>query len=103
MAVTRRYQMLEACTLLLSAVEHRVVQYWQSCPGIMLLIATCTDLFSSSGPEGYIYMRANNSIKWVNEWGVNHGQVGSGYVPVANRLSHIACCVLAGRYSQWLR
>lgn len=40
-------------------------------------------------------MRANNSIKWVNEWGENYGQVGSGYVPVANRLSYIASCVLA--------
>lgn len=31
-------------------------------------------------------MRANNSIEWVNEWGANYGLVGSGYVPVGNRL-----------------
>ena len=52
----------------------------------MLFMATCTDLFLSSEREGYINVRANNSVEWVNEWGVNYGQVGSGYVPVANRL-----------------
>lgn len=59
-----------------------------------------------AGPEGYIHKRVsrvNKSVKWVNEWGVNYGQVGSRHAPVANRLSHIAhlggqsesCCVLA--------
>lgn len=66
--------------MLQSAVEQ---VYWH---GIVPFTTTCTDLYLSSGREGYIHVRANSSIEWVNEWGVNHGQVGSGYVPVANRL-----------------
>ena len=82
MAVTRRYQMLRpvpCCCLLLSM--RRI--YWH---GIVPFTTTCTDLYLSSRREGYIHVRANSSIEWVNEWGVNYGQVGSGYVPVANRL-----------------
>lgn len=102
-AVTHRYQIsrpVPCCCLLLS-----IVQDWRGrlSRHIVLFITTCTDLFLSSGREGYICVRANNSIRWVNEWGVNYGQVGSGYVPVANRLCGIACCVLAERCSPWLR
>jgi hypothetical protein len=57
--------------------------YWH---GIVPFTTTCTDLYLSSDREGYIYVRANSSIEWVNEWGVKYGQVGSGCVPVANRL-----------------
>jgi hypothetical protein len=102
-AVTHRYHIsrpVPCCCLLLS-----IVQCWEGrlSRHIILFITTCTDLFSSSGREGYICVRANNSIRWVNEWGVNYRQVGSGCVPVANRLSRIACCVLAERCSPWLR
>lgn len=82
MAVARRYQMLRpvpCCCLLLSM--RRI--YWH---GIVPFTNTCTDLYSSSGREGYIQVRANSSIEWVDEWGVQYGPVGSGCVPVANRL-----------------
>jgi hypothetical protein len=29
-------------------------------------MTTCTDLYLSFTPEGYIYVRANDSIEWVN-------------------------------------
>ena len=34
---------------------------------------TCTDPYLSSRPEGYIYVRANDSIEWADGWGVEGG------------------------------
>ena len=72
--------------MLQSAVECADAALVKLSRHIVLSMPTCTDLFLSSGLEGYINMRANNSIEWVNEWGAKYGLVGSAYVPVANRL-----------------
>ena len=86
MAVARRYQMLRpvpCCCLLLSM--RRI--YWHGIVPFTTTLRVLIYICRLDMRDIRIYVRANSSIEWVHEWGVRYGQVGSGCVPVANRLS----------------